>query len=66
MAFPVCVSVNDVICNNSPLGSEELVSSTGQSSVYLVNIRIEIGLTRGGSFSPSEWGDVERDVPHNV
>jgi len=24
VAFPVCVSVNDVICNNSPLGSEEL------------------------------------------
>ncbi|KAL7543924.1 hypothetical protein ACHAXR_013370 [Thalassiosira sp. AJA248-18] len=26
VAFPVCVSVNDVICNHSPLGSEELVS----------------------------------------
>jgi methionine aminopeptidase len=26
VAFPVCVSVNDVICNFSPLGSEELVS----------------------------------------
>jgi len=26
VAFPVCVSVNDVICNLSPLGSEELVS----------------------------------------
>ena len=25
VAFPVCVSVNDVICNLSPLGSEELV-----------------------------------------
>lgn len=24
VAFPVCVSVNDVICNNSPLSSEEL------------------------------------------
>jgi methionine aminopeptidase len=24
VAFPVCVSVNDVICNLSPLGSEEL------------------------------------------
>lgn len=24
VAFPVCVSVNDVICNNSPLGSEEM------------------------------------------
>jgi hypothetical protein len=27
VAFPVCVSVNDVICNHSPLGSEEVVSS---------------------------------------
>lgn len=27
VAFPVCVSVNDVICNFSPLASEELVSS---------------------------------------
>jgi len=26
VAFPVCVSVNDVICNHSPLGSEELES----------------------------------------
>ncbi|KAL7545811.1 hypothetical protein ACHAWF_016510 [Thalassiosira exigua] len=24
LAFPVCVSVNDVICNNSPLASDEL------------------------------------------
>ena len=26
VAFPVCISVNDVICNRSPLSSEELVS----------------------------------------
>lgn len=26
VAFPVCVSVNDVICNNSPLASQEMVS----------------------------------------
>jgi len=26
VAFPVCVSVNDVICNHSPLGSEEVES----------------------------------------
>ena len=26
VAFPVCISVNDVICNHSPLASEELVS----------------------------------------
>lgn len=24
VAFPVCISVNDVICNNSPLGSDEM------------------------------------------
>lgn len=27
VAFPVCISVNEVICNHSPLPSEELVSS---------------------------------------
>ena len=27
VAFPVCISVNEVICNHSPLASEELVSS---------------------------------------
>ena len=26
VAFPVCISVNDVVCNHSPLASEELVS----------------------------------------
>ncbi len=26
VAFPVCISVNEVICNHSPLASEELVS----------------------------------------
>lgn len=25
VAFPVCISVNDVVCNHSPLKSEELV-----------------------------------------
>ena len=27
IAFPVCVSVNDIVCNHSPLASEELVRS---------------------------------------
>ena len=27
VAFPVCISVNDVICNRSPLGSEDAVSA---------------------------------------
>lgn len=27
VAFPVCISVNDVVCNDSPLLSEERVSS---------------------------------------
>ena len=26
VAFPVCVSVNEIVCNHSPLPSEELVS----------------------------------------
>ena len=26
VAFPVCISVNDIVCNHSPLASEELVS----------------------------------------
>ena len=25
VAFPVCISVNDIVCNFSPLSSEELV-----------------------------------------
>lgn len=27
VAFPVCISVNDIVCNHSPLASEELVSN---------------------------------------
>jgi methionine aminopeptidase len=27
VAFPVCVSVNDIVCNHSPLPSEERVSA---------------------------------------
>jgi methionine aminopeptidase len=34
VAFPVCVSVNDVICNFSPLGSEELVSCSIYMYIY--------------------------------
>ena len=26
VSFPVCISVNDVVCNHSPLSSEDLVS----------------------------------------
>lgn len=26
IAFPVCVSVNDIVCNHSPLPTEEVVS----------------------------------------
>jgi hypothetical protein len=25
VAFPVCISVNDIVCNHSPLSSEEVV-----------------------------------------
>jgi hypothetical protein len=28
VAFPICISVNDVVCNHSPLASEEVVSCT--------------------------------------
>ena len=39
VAFPVCVSVNDIICNHCPLASEETVSfvttkeGTGESTI---------------------------------
>lgn len=33
VAFPVCISVNEVICNHSPLPSEELVSSYTAGSI---------------------------------
>ena len=36
VAFPVCVSVNDVICNFSPLGSEELVSCLSIYILYII------------------------------
>jgi len=28
VAFPVCISVNEVVCNHSPLSSEELVRTS--------------------------------------
>ena len=27
VAFPVCISVNEIVCNMSPLASDEMVSS---------------------------------------
>ena len=38
VAFPVCVSVNDVICNHSPLKSEEVVS-------FVVAVVVILGLS---------------------
>jgi methionine aminopeptidase len=35
VAFPVCVSVNDIICNHCPLASEETVSFFYLSLVLL-------------------------------
>ena len=35
VAFPVCISVNEVICNHSPLPSEELVSVEIDSGILL-------------------------------
>ena len=34
VAFPVCISVNDVVCNHSPLPTEERVSTTFYTSFY--------------------------------
>lgn len=33
VAFPVCISVNDVVCNHSPLASEELVSDNTTNKI---------------------------------
>ena len=41
VAFPVCVSVNDVICNNSPLASQEMVSSVN-SAEKVSNLSLRI------------------------
>lgn len=30
IAFPVCISVNDIVCNHSPLPTEERVSKTNE------------------------------------
>jgi methionine aminopeptidase len=35
IAFPVCISVNNIVCNFSPLETEETVSST---SKFVLNI----------------------------
>jgi len=35
IAFPVCVSVNDIVCNHSPLDNEELVRHLN-ASMYLL------------------------------
>ena len=43
VAFPVCVSVNDVICNNSPLASQEMVSSVWTYECRLGVQSINIG-----------------------
>ena len=34
VAFPVCISVNDIVCNHSPLSSEELVSFTPRHDIH--------------------------------
>jgi methionine aminopeptidase len=35
VAFPVCISVNDIVCNCSPLATEEMVSDNGQRFIVL-------------------------------
>ena len=42
VAFPVCISVNDVVCNMSPLETDELVSSTSCASFHLIVLRMMI------------------------
>lgn len=42
VAFPVCVSVNDVICNNSPLASQEMVSGETMSVEKVSNLSLRI------------------------
>ena len=37
VAFPVCISVNDVVCNHSPLKSEELVRVQVAMAVILLS-----------------------------
>jgi hypothetical protein len=36
IAFPVCISVNDVVCNHSPLLSEEKVSCLDSSCILFI------------------------------
>mmetsp|Transcript_160 Transcript_160/g.164 ORF Transcript_160/g.164 Transcript_160/m.164 type:complete len:161 (+) Transcript_160:103-585(+) len=40
VAFPVCVSVNDIVCNHSPLKTEELVRDFQWSEMIVEGIRI--------------------------
>jgi methionine aminopeptidase len=39
VAFPVCISVNDIVCNCSPLATEEMVSD-GRRFIVLVGGRL--------------------------
>ena len=34
VAFPVCISVNDIVCNHSPIPGEENVSSSRSLVVF--------------------------------
>jgi len=44
VAFPVCISVNEIVCNQSPLASEELVS---KHTFYNNNIRVHVLVEEG-------------------
>jgi methionine aminopeptidase len=35
VAFPVCISVNDVVCNHSPLATEETVSFSFSPFIHI-------------------------------
>ena len=40
VAFPVCISVNDVVCNHSPLPTEERVSSIHAKRTIVLLVKV--------------------------
>jgi len=72
VAFPVCISVNDIVCNHSPLSSEELVSSACViEAVGLLCVDV-VSCVFVGLVSPTTWvghfqaGHDRKPLPHRL
>lgn len=54
VAFPVCISVNDIVCNHSPLPTEETVSAISFVVVAYINTNpVQAAIPSGPRACPS-------------